>query len=87
MMASHCPEAQGKSIKRAVLTESLLQVWEGAGGFRLPTRFNELESAQALSNPGVACWPIASTIALATLRLPAMMLPLSGMPSRPAKSQ
>ena len=31
MMASHCPEAQGKSIKRAVLTESLLQVREGAG--------------------------------------------------------
>lgn len=37
MMASHCPEAQGKSIKRAVLTESLLQVWEGPG-YRLPTR-------------------------------------------------
>src|SRR3546814_2243407 len=33
--------------------------------------------AQALSNTGVACCPIASTIALATLRLPAMMLPLS----------
>jgi len=29
MMASHCPEAQGKSIKRAVLTESLLQCGRG----------------------------------------------------------
>ncbi len=29
MMASHCPEAQGKSIKRAVLTGSLLQVVGG----------------------------------------------------------
>jgi hypothetical protein len=29
MMASHCPEAQGKSIKRAVLTGSLLQCGRG----------------------------------------------------------
>jgi hypothetical protein len=43
--------------------------------------------AQALSSSGVACAPIISSMALVTPRLPAMMLPLDGMPSRPAKSQ